>query len=89
MVHDFSETILANAVNFKHKTFILNNRSNEFMRENDCQTKHSKLEREAGKQAFDSFLSRCGTVLTGRAELKQLTIARVSSFSFLSFDCFL
>lgn len=38
MVHDFGETILANAVNFKHKTFTLHNRSNEFMRENYRQT---------------------------------------------------
>lgn len=40
MVHDLSETTLCNAINFKHKTFILNDLSNEFMRGNCYQTKH-------------------------------------------------
>lgn len=53
MVHDFSETILCDAINFKHKIFILNNVSNEFLRENYCQTKHSNSWKEKRKQVFD------------------------------------
>lgn len=34
MVHDFSETILCDAINFKHKTFILNSLSNAFLKGN-------------------------------------------------------
>lgn len=41
MVHDFGDTIPCDAIHFKHKTFILNSLSNEFLRENYCQTKRS------------------------------------------------
>lgn len=53
MVHDFGEKVLCDAINFKHKTFILNSLSNEFLGENDCQTKHSKSWKEQRRRESD------------------------------------
>lgn len=53
MVHDFGETILCDAINFKHKTFILNSLSNEFLRENYGHTEHSNSWKEKRKHVCE------------------------------------
>lgn len=77
MVHDFGETILCDAINFKHKTFILNSLSNESLKGNCCPTKPSNRWQGKRKHALDAFLPSCGKVhRLGGAESKQLTTAR-------------
>lgn len=77
MVHDFGETILWDAINFKHKTFILNSLSNESLKGN-LQTKPSDSWQGKRKHTLDAFLPSCGKVhRLGGAESKQLTTVRV------------
>lgn len=86
MVHDFSETTLCDAIHFKHKTFIRNDRSNEFVRENYCQTKHSNSwkEKQENKHWTNFFQALAGKELGIQAANWNLGAETIS----FSFDCF-